>query len=355
MHAESVHPSDSRKLRRILMQATTLSRIIPIVAEELNLEPSGYREKILKEIHSCRHLMYSGLGEAVREAFFLRTECLPVRTFSHDCRSNCNGNYYGWSLPADCVSASVFRIEGKRITVKTEFSGTANEFCQLNLSCPTAIDMGSGFSLPCDPGGPIQLGFRISGVEAPKKKLAVGVRYFDLNDSPVSEAVDLTNEIRFTSRTVKRLSFQGITLPPGRDGMVEIWANDTLLAELHPSIDVPSFRRFAFNGPIWSEEIKMEDGLFEPQMALFDTDPIETGDPNFWRSLVQWKGLHFKTKRNGPENTSYQSLGAFLIQHAQSMLSMKEPDTALPQILPYDKSRHVVQTLHNLRNPRRWR
>lgn len=335
------------------MQASTLQRIIPIAASVLNLDAVRDRAEILREIDDCRHLMFSGLGPAVREAFFVREICLPVRRFSKHCGARCGGAFFGFSLPADCVKAEVFRIGGERVDVVPRYGGSVDNYRWVTRpNCPEALDLGDGFSLPCDPEGPFNLGFRIDCPEAPKKPLRVGVCYIDLNGDEIREDIDLTNTVTFASNTVAGLSHRGISLPSDVGGMVEVHANGKILATLHPGIAVPSFHRFAITPDCQRGEIDASDALFEPAPAMFDTDVVETGDPNFWRSVIQWKALHFKNKRNGPENNSYQSLGAFLVQHGSDLLEMKQSSSEILVFEPENAARDALNRINSLRSNR---
>jgi hypothetical protein len=332
------------------MQPSTVSRILPIVAEMLNLDPVRKRQAILDEIFACESLMFSGLGSPLRQAFFVRRGCVPIETYTHDCRHRCRGKYFGFSLPVDVEKAEVFRLEGQRITMASQFSGPAGRWGCRDYACPTGMDLGQGWSLPVDPPSPGELGFKLRSGGEKVAPVMVGVSYYDLNGTLRREDVEANGDaITFTSRTVSVLEMNGITLPPGRCHYLEVWCgNSHVLAEFHPSIDVPNFRRFAINDPGCAAVVEYEDGLHVPMRPLFDSDRVETGDPNFWRNLIQWKDLHFKTKRSPSEERSYGSTGQFLVGQASQMLEIREPESLEVIIDPLLQHRGAVRNFRNL-------
>lgn len=334
------------------MQPSTVQRILPIVARVLDADPVRQRQKILDEIHACHSLLFLGLGDSVREAFFVRPGCAPIVQFEHDCRSRCRGKYFGFSLPVEVEKAEVFRIEGKRITISSQFSGPLNQWqgCS-SVGCFEGLDLGSGWSLPIDPALPVELGFRLRGDGDHPEPVMVGVEYFDLNGRRQREDLEVNAEaITTTRQTVGVLAMNGITLPPNRCHSIQVWCGtDTQITEFHPSIDVPNFHRYAISRPLRGESlVSFEDGLYHPVRPVFDTDRVEMGDPNFWENLIQWRALHFKTKRSTSEERSYASMGQFLVSQAEQTLQIREAETPLVVLQPDQPFREVTRRFQNL-------
>lgn len=333
------------------MQPSTVSRILPIVADAIDLDPVRQRQRILDEIFACESLMFSGLGSPVRRAFFERKGCVPIQKFTHDCRSRCRGGYYGISLPVEVEKAEVFRIEGQRITVASQHAGPIAQWSCRSYHCPVGVDLGQGWSLPVDPVSPLELGFRIQETGDNPDPVMVGVEYFDLNGTRHREDVEAVHgQITFTSRTVGVLAMNGITLPPGRCHYIEVWSGtESKLEEFHPSIDVPNHRRIAISAPMCGENlVSFEDALYVPMRPMFDSDRVETGDPNFWRNLIQWKDLHFKTKRSPSEERAYASTGQFLVAQANQMLEIREPESLEVIVEPELPHRDIIRGFRNL-------
>lgn len=338
------------------MQETTVSRILPLVAGELNLDPVSDRQQLLDEIFECESLMFSALGASVRQAFFVRGGCVPLVEFTQDCRSRCRGRYLGFSLPSGVEKAEVFRINGERVTISSQYSGPAHQWVCHERREFTGLDLGLGWSLPVDAPSPGELGFslRTGGLKA--DPVIVGVTYFDLNGTLHREDVEVIPDTpTFTRRTVALLAKQGITISPGRCHPLEIWCGaDHVLTEIHPSIDVPNFRRFAVTEPVCASVVQYEDALHVPVRPVFDTDLLPTGDPIFWRNILQWKALHFKTKRTAPEERAYASTGQVLLAQANSMLEIREPESFEVIIKPINPAREAISRFRQL-GRRSWR
>jgi len=342
------------------MQAATVSRILPIVASALDYVPVRKRQEILDEIHACQSLMYLGLGEAVRQAFFVRSGCVPVELFTHDCRHRCRGEYFGFSLPVEVEKAEVFRFDGWRITMASQYSGPAGQWSCRSHRCPTGLDLGRGWSLPIDPPSPVELGFRLRSNGDQVKPAMVGIEYRDLNGTLHREDVEAVGDvITYTRHAVSVLSMGGITLSPGRCHYLEVWCGDShMIAEFHPSIDVPDYHRYALSNPVCGGVVEFEDGLYMPMRPMFDSDRIESGDPNLWRNLIQWKDLHFKTKRTASEERAYASTGAFLAAQANQTLEVREaesPQVIVEPVLPHRDVNRNFRALGRRHNQfRRW-
>lgn len=338
------------------MQETTVSRILPLVASELGYDAGRQREKILAEIFECESLMFSALGPAVRQAFFVRGGCVPLVEYTQDCRSRCRGRYLGFSLPAGVEKAEVFRINGERVTISSQFSGPAHSWACRRYTELTGLDLGLGWSLPVDAPQPGEIGFRLRTDGNKAAPVRVGVTYFDLNGTLHREDVEATGDrITLTSQTVALLAKQGITISAGRCHPLEIWCgNDHVLTEIHPSIDVPNFRRFAVSEPLCASAVEYEDALHVPARPVFDTDLVSTGDPIFWKNMLQWKALHFKTKRTAPEERAYISTGQVLIAQANSMLEIREPETFETIVNPTNPARDAIRKFRQLGRRRLW-
>lgn len=338
------------------MQPSTVSRIAPIVAKVINVDLVKRRHDVLDEIYECEALLYSALGDETREAFFIRPGCVPIVRYKHDCRNRCHKDYIGFSLPADVERAEVFRIDGCRVLMRGEHAGPAGGLSCHSKSCPEGIDLGQGWSLPVDPDGPCMIGFRLRRDNSftDPEPTTVGVTYYDMNGQLQREDIDVSlDEISFTSQTVKVLAIQGISISPNRCHWLEVWQDsDKKLAEFHPSIDVPNFHRYSLLGPICADQIEFRDGQYIPTRKLYDSDTVVSGDPNLWRNLLQWKMLHYSTKRTPSEERSYASAGAFLANQAQQALRLKESDSEIVQIPDGNLSTGVIRGFRNL--DRRW-
>ena len=339
------------------MQATTIAEILPIIAGHLGLDECEDREEIFREIYALRKLMFSGLGKEVKEAFFTRPHCEVIRHFHHDCRGQCNRDYYGISLPADMTKAEVMRVDGERIEISPEFSepifgrnlccigsrrsrnGHYNDAVGCNPCCILGVDLGKGWPLPIDPKGPVNLGFKYRSLAGPdceeELPLTVGVSYTDMNNQIRRENIAVDETISLTTQTVKVIHQRGITLPPNRKGIIEVYDDDNLLAEYNPNVSVPDHRRIAIGLRQEGRMVELEDALFEPQKACFDTDFVETDDPVFWQNLIMWKDLHFKTKKTPVEQGSYNAAFQVLVSQASQVLDAYESDSFLPIIEPH--------------------
>ncbi len=338
------------------MQPSTVSRVAPLVAKAMGWELPRNREKVLEEIHACEALLYSGLGKETREAFFVHGGCVPVVRYRQDCRSRCAGDYFGFSLPADVERAEVFRLDGQRVTMHGRHSGPAGQWSCRTRECPSGMDLGQGWSLPVDPCLPGELGFRLRADGAKADPVQVGVTYYDLNGRMQREDVEVVgDELTFTRQSVGILAMNGIAISPGRCHYLEVWDGDReRIAEFHPSIDVPNYHRYALSNPVCAGLVQFEAGLYVPMRPMFDTDRVCTGDPNLWRNLLQWKDLHFKTKRTPSEERAYASSGQFLVQQAQQALELKESDSEQVVIEPFLPQRDAIRRFRSL-GRRYWR
>jgi hypothetical protein len=332
------------------MNPSTVSRIAPIIARALNVDASRNREKILEEIHDCESLLYASLGDETREAFFVHGGCVPIVVFKQDCRSRCATDYLGFSLPADVERAEVFRIDGQRVAMQGRHAGPAGQWSYRPRECPQGMDLGKGWSLPVDPALPCLLGFKLRANGEKAAPVMVGVEYWDLNGTLKREDIEvLPDVLTFTSSTVAVLAMNGITISAGRCHYLEVWEEDErMIAEFHPSIDTPDFHRYALSHPVCADLVQFEAGQYVPMRQRFDTDRVVTGDPNLWRNLLQWKSLHFQTKRTAPEERAYGSAGQFLVQQAQQALRLKESETEQIIIQPHLPHRAASQNFKNL-------
>lgn len=337
------------------MNPSTVSRIIPIIARALNVDEKRNRAKILEEIHECEAILYSGLGDETREAFFVHSGCVPIVEYRQDCRSRCQSNYLGFSLPADVERAEVFRIEGNRVTMQGRHAGPAGEWSCRPRDCPQGMDLGKGWSLPVDPALPCLLGFKLRANGEKAEPVMVGVTYWDLNGTLKREDIEvIPDQLTFTSSTVSVLAMNGITISAGRCHYLEVWeGTDKMIAEFHPSIDTPDFHRYALNYPVCSDLIQFEAGQYQPMRQMFDTDRVVTGDPNLWRNLLQWKSLHYQTKRTPSEERAYGSAGQFLLQQASQALKLKESESEQITIMPHLPHRVARNNFQRLGDRRR--
>ena len=332
------------------MNRSTVSRIAPIIANALNVDVKRNRDRIMEEIHKCEHLLYSALGDETREAFFKGGGCVPVVQFRQDCRTRCRSKYLGFSLPAEVEKAEVFRINGERIPLQGRHSGPAGEWSCRTRHCTEAMDLGSGWSLPVDPCLPCHLGFKLRADGEKAGPVSVGITYFDTNGTLQREDVEvLAHTITLTRYPVSVLAMGGITIIGERCHYLEVWEEtETLVCEIHPSIDVPDFHRYALSGQVCATTVEFEDGQFQPLRQRFDSDPVVTGDPNLWENLLQWRTLHFQTKRTPSEERAYGSSGQFLVQQAQQALKLRENDSELITIEPHLPYRKASMNFRNL-------
>jgi hypothetical protein len=332
------------------MNRSTVSRIAPIIANILNVDAKRDRARILEEIHKGESLLYSALGEETREAFFKGSGCVPVVQYRQDCRSRCRSQYLGFSLPAEVERAEVFRIDGERIPLQGRHSGPAGEWSCRPRHCTEAMDLGSGWSLPVDPCLPCHLGFKLRADGEKAGPVSVGITYFDANGTMQREDVEvLADTITLTRFPVSVLAMGGITIIGDRCHYLEVWEEmETLITEIHPSIDVPDFHRYALSGQVCATSVEFEDGQFQPLRQRFDSDSVVTGDPNLWENLMQWRTLHFQTKRTPSEERAYGSSGQFLMQQAQQALKLRESDSEIITIEPVIPYRNASMNFRDL-------
>ena len=233
----------------------------------------------------------------------------------------------GISLPHYAKAAAILRHRGERIPVLARYAQDV-ERSQLvhNVRLMRAVEIGDGYPLPVDyqPGLPLE--FRAHSAKDAGKPVAV-------RHDGVNESVRLAQTPSKTAGAVVLLDRHGLTFPTELDGPVDVSQANRKLTTITPGITVSDYRRYIISGASAGMTIEWE-GLSVPAPIWWDTDPVECGNEEIWRDLIQFRSLHSKTGRTPSEERAYQTVATALTQFIDSELESKRPVNITPVLAP---------------------
>jgi hypothetical protein len=262
----------------VLLNPTTVSKALPIVAAKLGIDPKASRGEALTYLNRIRALWYHEFHRL--RLFDDLMECVPLQSFRHDCTTGCQCDcFVGISLPAYMEGPVSAWIDNEPLTLRSRWKakdvglaqwGPGLDLIELAGHFPTFADI-----LPASDF------LKVTATSMKDEGKKVTVKGRGCKGEPIEIVMSIAGS--GTVQSVQSIAvIVSVVLPDLVGGVTlsELTSGRTLAVYSPSTPNVPNFRRFRLQAGCGSSclpGVKVQASRAYADV-FFDDDVVEIGD-----------------------------------------------------------------------------